>query len=287
MTLDVLSVLRNRRGSQIAATVFIGILRASFITATTGGVMHNLTRRVSLAVLLVVGVIAVSGCATRQYVTHQVATVERQIAEVRDADAERAERIDAVDRRALEGLSAANRAEMAAENAHDRAAAAGRMAADADRRANAAQQNAQRALNRIDIVENQLENRIVNLDKYTVVDHTTVTFKFDSYVLTNEAMSKLDDIAGQVSSSGYVMEIQGFTDSIGSENYNLELSERRAESVLRYLVGKNVPLYRISILGLGQANPIADNKTTEGRDQNRRVEIRVLEPGRAVATAQQ
>jgi outer membrane protein OmpA-like peptidoglycan-associated protein len=232
-------------------------------------------------------VIAVSGCATRQYVTHQVATVERQIAEVRDADAERAERIDAVDRRALEGLSAANRAEMAAENAHDRAAAAGRMAADADRRADTAQLNARRALNRIDTVENQLENRIANLDKYAVVDHKTVTFKFDSPVLTNEAMSKLDDIAGQVSSSGYVVEIQGFTDSIGSENYNLELSERRAESVLRYLVGKNVPLYRISIVGLGQANPIADNKTPKGRDQNRRVEIRVLESARPVATAKQ
>jgi outer membrane protein OmpA-like peptidoglycan-associated protein len=83
------------------------------------------------------------------------------------------------------------------------------------------------------------------------------------------------------------VEIQGFTDSIGNEHYNLELSERRAESVLRYLVGKNVPLYRISIVGLGKANPIADNKTPKGRDQNRRVEIRVLESERPVATANQ
>jgi outer membrane protein OmpA-like peptidoglycan-associated protein len=176
---------------------------------------------------------------------------------------------------------------MAAGTARERATAAGRIAADADRRADAAQQNARRALNRIDTVENQLENRIANLDKYSVVDQKTLTFKFDSNVLTNEAISKLDDIAGQVSSSGYVVEIQGFTDSIGSENYNLGLSERRAQSVLRYLVSKNIPLYRISIVGLGKTNPIADNTTTGGREQNRRVEIRVLESGRPTATAKQ
>jgi OOP family OmpA-OmpF porin len=84
--------------------------------------------------------------------------------------------------------------------------------------------------------------------------------------------------------SGYLVEIQGFTDSTGSENTNVALSQRRAENVLRYLVGKGVPLHRISIIGLGEANPAADNTTRDGRAQNRRVEIRVLRSGATRAT---
>jgi outer membrane protein OmpA-like peptidoglycan-associated protein len=73
-----------------------------------------------------------------------------------------------------------------------------------------------------------------------------------------------------------MVELQGYADSTGSEQRNLSLSQRRAESVERYIASKNVPLFRTSILGLGIANPVADNKTATGRDQNRRVEIRIL-----------
>ena len=241
--------------------------------------------RLPFAVLLVVVAIAVSGCATRQYVRHEIGTVEPRIAEVRDAQAQQAERIDAVDRRAQQGLNMAGLVGMAADVADANAIAAGRRAMEADRRADAAQQNAQRALNRIDIVENQIEHRIANLDKYSVADQKTVTFKFDSDVLGKEAISKLDDVAGQASGSGYVVELQGFTDGVGTEKYNFGLSERRAQAVLRYLVSKNIPLYRISIVGLGKTNPVADNKTMGGREQNRRVEIRLLQSGTPAATA--
>ena len=247
--------------------------------------MKNPTRGLLFVVLLIVAMIALSGCATRQYVKHQVGAFEPQIAEVSDAQSEQAERIDAVDRRAREGLTTANSAGLVAMSAGERAAAADQRAAAADRRADAARQDAQRALNRIDAVENQVEGRIANLDKYSVADQKTVTFKFDSDELTKEAIGTLDDIAGLVSGSGYVIELQGFTDSIGTEKYNFGLSERRGESVQRYLVSKNVPLYRISIVGLGKINPVADNQTAGGRDQNRRVEIRVLRSGSPVSTA--
>jgi OOP family OmpA-OmpF porin len=75
---------------------------------------------------------------------------------------------------------------------------------------------------------------------------------------------------------GYTVEIQGFTDSTGAETYNILLSQRRAETVQRYLLSKGVPLYRISVLGLGKEDPVADNKTKQGRDQNRRVEVTLL-----------
>jgi len=131
----------------------------------------------------------------------------------------------------------------------------------------------------------QLENRIDSLDEYTLAEQKIVMFKFDSDVLNPEAISRLDDLAGLIkgSSTGYVVEIQGFTDSTGTEAYNYRLSERRAASVLRFLVSRSVPVYRISIVGFGRTNPAADNKTAAGREQNRRVEIRVLTSG-TVAT---
>jgi OmpA-OmpF porin, OOP family len=132
-----------------------------------------------------------------------------------------------------------------------------------------------------------MKTRIANLDKYLATDQTTITFKFDSDELTKEAIGGLDDIAARVADAktGFVVELQGFTDNIGTEKYNYGLSERRADSVLRYLVSKNVPLYRISIVGLGKTSPIADNKTATGREQNRRVEIRVLRSSQNVSTA--
>jgi outer membrane protein OmpA-like peptidoglycan-associated protein len=231
--------------------------------------------------------ILVSGCATRRYVRSEIRAIEPQITEVRDAQAQQAERIDAIDRRAKDGLSAANQATMSAIIAAETASAVGRRAADAERRADAAQQNAKVALNRIDTVETRVENRFANLDKYKVADRQSVTFKFDSDELTRETIGKLDDLAGLVSrdETGYVIELQGFTDAIGTEKYNFALSERRAESVMRYLVSKDIPLYRISIVGLGKTSPVADNQTSGGREQNRRVEVRLLRSSDTVATA--
>ena len=100
----------------------------------------------------------------------------------------------------------------------------------------------------------------------------------NSSTLTPEAKSTLDRIAGDLGGqrNGFMLELQGYTDGTGSEQYNIGLSQRRAEAVERYLVSKNVPLFRVSIVGLGKDNPIADNKTSTGRAQNRRVEVRVL-----------
>ena len=77
----------------------------------------------------------------------------------------------------------------------------------------------------------------------------------------------------------YVVEVQGFTDRTGSKLYNLQLSERRADAVVRYLTAeKNVPLVRIHRIGYGIDKPTAPNNTRKGRKENRRVEVRVLTP---------
>ena len=72
------------------------------------------------------------------------------------------------------------------------------------------------------------------------------------------------------------VEIQGHTDNIGSESFNRKLSEQRAETVKRFLVAKGVLASRLSTVGVGSSNPVADNKTTEGRSLNRRIEFKVL-----------
>lgn len=67
--------------------------------------------------------------------------------------------------------------------------------------------------------------------------------------------------------------VEGYTDSIGSDAYNMKLSERRAETVRDFMVSKGISPTRITTRGFGKANPIASNKTAEGRAENRRVEI--------------
>jgi OOP family OmpA-OmpF porin len=101
-------------------------------------------------------------------------------------------------------------------------------------------------------------------------------FDFDKAVVKAEGRRQLDEVATGLGS----VQIQailavGHTDSIGSNAYNQKLSMRRAEAVKTYLVGKGVPSERISIDGKGETQPIADNKTKEGRALNRRVEVEI------------
>ena len=110
---------------------------------------------------------------------------------------------------------------------------------------------------------------------YSVAETVTVSFDLNSAALSDGANSTLDGIAGQIR-DGDFLEVQGYTDASGEDSYNIALSQRRADSVKRYLVTKNVPLFRITVVGLGEANPTADNDDREGREQNRRVEIRLM-----------
>jgi outer membrane protein OmpA-like peptidoglycan-associated protein len=106
-----------------------------------------------------------------------------------------------------------------------------------------------------------------------------VNFKTGSAVLSPDAKTKLDDIASKaMNAKGYVLEVSGYTDSRGSVNLNRALSQRRADAVIRYLIeSHNIPLRRIvTPFGYGEMNPVAENNTREGREQNRRVEIKLL-----------
>jgi OOP family OmpA-OmpF porin len=104
-----------------------------------------------------------------------------------------------------------------------------------------------------------------------------VLFDFDKAVLKNEGKSKLDDLAAKVKAINLEVVIAiGHTDSVGADAYNQKLSVRRAESVKSYLVSKGVEPNRIYTEGKGEKQPVASNKTADGRQKNRRVEIEVI-----------
>ena len=102
-------------------------------------------------------------------------------------------------------------------------------------------------------------------------------FDFDKSVIKPEGKAKLDDLIGKI--QGINLEViiaVGHTDSVGSDTYNQKLSVRRSESVKAYLVSKGIEKNRVYTEGKGEKQPVADNKTAEGRAKNRRVEIEVV-----------
>ena len=104
-----------------------------------------------------------------------------------------------------------------------------------------------------------------------------VLFDFDKAVIKPAGKAKLDDLADKVKSINLEVVIAiGHTDSIGSDAYNQKLSVRRAESVKSYLVSKGVEPNRVYTEGKGKKQPVASNKTKDGRAKNRRVEIEVI-----------
>jgi len=107
-----------------------------------------------------------------------------------------------------------------------------------------------------------------------------VHFKINSFDLTKDAKSALDEFAAKIKGldKGVYLEIQGHTDDTGGTDYNDQLGQQRAEAVRRYLSREHkLPLGRISTISYGDTDPVASNKTAKGRSQNRRVVIVVLE----------
>lgn len=148
--------------------------------------------------------------------------------------------------------------------------------------ADKAMANADDAHRRIDEAESQIgaiDRRIDDLANYEEADTAVAFFKAGSSKLTPEAMQSLDSLASQVGNHrAYLLEVLGFASADGNEALNRRLSEKRAEAVVRYLTEtKSIPLrYFVTPHGFGENRPVADNKTHEGRTQNRRVEVKLL-----------
>jgi len=155
--------------------------------------------------------------------------------------------------------------------------------------AKAAQDTADRAIAEIGVTNQKLsqtnerlesvDTRVNNLDDYEAKNSVSITFKVNRATLSDEAKTQLDEIATQAKNEkGYVIEVRGFASADGPQNYNRVLSERRADAVVRYLIENHDISQRriITPFGYGELKPTGDNKTREGREQNRRVEVAIL-----------
>jgi outer membrane protein OmpA-like peptidoglycan-associated protein len=198
-------------------------------------------KKLQLFVVIVAVGALLTGCATKKYVEGEVGAVHT--------------RVDTV-----EGQVEKNQTSLT----------------DHDRRIGEASKTAQEALQRAMDAGKLAEGKLLY---ETVLSDDKVRFGFDKTELSDEAKAALDGFAAPLvdSNENVYVEIQGHTDSVGADEYNNALGLERAESVRRYLnMQHGVPLHRMSVISYGEAAPVADNGTREGRAQNRRVVLVVL-----------
>jgi outer membrane protein OmpA-like peptidoglycan-associated protein len=229
---------------------------------------------IGAAALMIVG----TGCATKKHVRQVVAPIESRVGAEEKKSADQASAIgelennvSRVDERAMEADKKAAAAGQAAQTAQQSADAAKTAAGTAQSRADQANQLA-------DATRSRLGQVVDNIDNYKLVNTESILFGLNRHALTKESKAQLDAAAQKVQGTkNFVLEVQGFADATGSAAHNLALSQRRADSVVRYLtVQHNLPIRKISVLGVGEEDPNADNKTRDGRKQARRVDVKVF-----------
>lgn len=204
-----------------------------------------------------------AGCSSKNYVRQQSQPIIDKTNQLDDLTAKNNRDIRDVDARAQQGIQGVNtkagEADQKAQAARGRADEANTLAEQANNRANV------------------LANQVANLDNYRPVLETSVHFAFNKADLTTKAKSALDQLVAEIpNTKGYLVVVEGDTDSVGPATYNYKLSERRADAVVQYLSSKSVPAHKIYIIGLGKDKYVADNKTSSGRAKNRRVDVRLM-----------
>jgi len=236
-------------------------------------------------------VLAGTGCATKKYVTQTLSPVETRVCATEAKNTEQDQKL-AQQAKEIEEVGtdlSRSKERLAADiaTADKKATDAGQSAAQAGQRADAAQSSAnnantlaQQGIEKTNTLERTFDKTIDGLNKYRMTKNVTVQFPVNQYKLSDDAKAQLDEIAGSTSSlERYVIEVQGFTDKTGTPDINEKLSQDRAEAAARYLVNEHkIPVRSINMLGSGYASPVGDDKTRDGRKQNRRVEVRLFVP---------
>jgi outer membrane protein OmpA-like peptidoglycan-associated protein len=207
-------------------------------------------------------------CATKGFVresvgevNEKVGTMGKSLEETQERVRQNEQKIGEVDQRAGAANTAAGNAQKAADSANTNAGQAAEVGKRAESRAAA--------------VEAETRKLIFE----TVISEDSGKFKFGAAELPDEAKAAIDQMIGQLKNDkkGVWIEIEGHTDNVGDTNYNERLGLERAEAVKRYLYEQHqVPLHKMNTISYGEEKPASDNKTRDGRAQNRRVVIRVL-----------
>ncbi len=211
--------------------------------------MKKSTISVLAGILVIVGLMSWTGCATKKFVQGEVATLDKKVEGVETAVEENQKRIKEHDEKlaSIGSLITQQQAQLKDTDA------------------------------KIEDVKKLAQGTLI---AKAVLTNDQAKFKFDSSELSPEAKAALDQFVQKLiaDNRGVYLEIQGHTDKTGPEDWNLLLGKKRAEAVMDYLYKQyHVPLYRMQVIGYGSSAPLGDNATKEGREQNRRVEILVFE----------
>jgi len=219
-------------------------------------------------VMLAFAVAGSSACATKGFVRSEVGkvngkvdTVSQSLEQTQERTRQNEEKIAAVDGKAAGAQTAADAAQMAANTADGKALSAGEAAKAANMKAE------------------EVDKSLRKLTYTVVISEDQGNFKLAKADLPDEAKAKIDElmVALKADPKGSWFEIEGYTDSTGSKEANDRLGLERAAAVKRYLYEQHkVPLHKINVISFGAENPVGDNKTKDGRAQNRRVVIKVL-----------
>ena len=203
------------------------------------------------------------------YLAQQRAEIANNTAQARQMDAQIQQSGSEADRLRLQART------READQATQRADVAQQQAMSAEQRAAQQQAAARSAQERVGVLEAQLRDlEAQQTERGLLVTLGDVLFAFDKAELSAQAAPRLDKLAGFLTQfPERQMLIEGYTDSVGNEAYNLSLSERRAQAVRDALVERGVGSARITARGYGKAHPVADNSSPDGRAMNRRVEI--------------
>lgn len=179
-------------------------------------------------------------------------------------DAEQAAQQQAVQRAQAEAATA--EAEARAEKAREEQRAAEQSAQQATQQTEQMRERLKQQLNQVLQTTESARGLIVNM--------SDVLFDFNKYTLKPEAREKLAKVSGiLLAYPNLKLQVEGYTDNIGSDDYNQKLSEERADAVRDYLVSQGVQNSNVTAAGYGKSDPIADNSTNSGRAQNRRVQL--------------
>jgi outer membrane protein OmpA-like peptidoglycan-associated protein len=244
----------------------------------------------SVAIMVAALSLIASGCATKKFVREEVGKSEAKLgADVGrvegDLGQEKAKtvaltdqlgqtktQVQQVDARATEATALAKAAQGRADEGLTRAG-------QAQARADEAHTSATQASAKADETSARLTRLWTNRNKRVPGESVAILFRFDRADLDDRGQTALLELSKQLQENpNLVVELEGYTDSTGDGPYNIQLSQRRAEAVRRFLVEKGVEIHRIHSIGLGDIKPSADNTTPKGREQNRRVMVRTFAP---------
>jgi OOP family OmpA-OmpF porin len=234
---------------------------------------------------LLIGALLAGGCATKKYVRNTAAPIQAKVDQVGEQTNHNGQQIEdtrnqvkQLDDKTANGISAASER---AGSADQHAATADQHAGEAMNKANAANQLGEQNSSAI----TSLRGVVANLDDYKLQTEASVPFGFNKYALTKDSMDDLDKLADQVKADKrFFIAVEGYTDSTGSKAYNEALSQKRADTVVHYLVSKHdIPIYRIHMIGLGMEKPVDDARNRAARAKNRRVEVKVFSADQVTA----